>query len=126
MFEQFTAAILGSNLGPEAQAALEQIANLFKTFTSRGLGDSRTIGGILSVIKSALKLLISYVRGIFNAGTAMMAGVLDIILKIANTPVNIPVLSAIFKALIGEELTLVKNIDIFCDSRLLMNSIIGS
>ncbi|GBE85635.1 predicted protein [Sparassis crispa] len=106
VWQTFLKKMLDTGISDDFKKALESVVEFFKTLNSRDIIEGQTIAALLKVCKNALVLLIDYAQGLVDTALTVVSQVLDIILRVFDTPIEMPILSAIFHALGWEDFTL--------------------
>ena len=104
-FNTFVQAAGTSNLVTDFSAAMSDLVNLFLSFVSRDTMDATPIDAIMDTIKHLIDVILDLVKPLVLAFANMAAQALTFWMQFLDAPVNLPLISSVFKAVTGVDLT---------------------
>ncbi|KAF8803102.1 hypothetical protein BYT27DRAFT_6743633 [Phlegmacium glaucopus] len=104
--QAFMNNLTATGISDDLSGALQSASDFFSTLTSRGVLDGLTFESLAQVISSVVVLLLDLLEAVIDTLVDVLVQALKIFKDIVDTPIDIPLISRIFKDIIGLDLTL--------------------
>ncbi|KAF8798433.1 hypothetical protein BYT27DRAFT_7123094 [Phlegmacium glaucopus] len=104
--QTFLNKLTDTGISSDFSTALQNASDFFSNLTSRGVLDELTFKSFAQVFKSIAVLFLDFAEAIMETLLDVLVETLKLFKDIVTTPMDIPIISKIFKDLVGLDLTL--------------------
>lgn len=106
-FQSFMNKVTDTGISDDLSTALQNAKDFFMSLTSRGLLDSVTLKSLFQVFKSIGVCLLDLLEAVVDTLVDVLVQTLKMLKDLVDTPIDIPLISKIFKNVVGLDLTYV-------------------
>lgn len=107
-FASFSEAANTAGLSQDFNAAVNDFTALFASFTDRNAADGTAFNHLLDLMKDAVNVVIDLIETLVLVFEKVAAAAFKFFVELLNAPVNLPIISLIFRKVTGTELTYVR------------------
>lgn len=104
--QTFMNKLISTGISSDLSKALQDASDFFSTLTSRGAFDQLTLAAFTQIVKDVAVLLLDLGQAVMDTLIDALASVGGILQDAVNATIDIPLISRIFKEVVGLDLTL--------------------
>lgn len=104
-FDAFAEAANTAGLSQDFEAAVNDFTALFASFSDRNAADGTAFNHLLDLMKDAVNVVIDLIETLVLVFEKLAAVAFKFFVELLNAPVDLPIVSMIFKKVTGTDLT---------------------